>query len=937
MAEKYLNYTADEINALLDKIDNGEVLTEEEKTKLQGIDLSKYVTEEKVAELIANAQLGSGNNTVNGVSTNTNETFLFLQPLSETYYNGLKYVAIGDSITYGAGASTTSNGYAPLLSNKLGTSFTNYGTSGSTFKGQFSKLSATATAQADLITIALGINDYYQSVELGTLGVDGEDTIYGRVKMWCDKLIELMKNGCNAKIIFLTPLQAKLAFNGSAEKPNSKGVTLNQVRNAIIETCARYRFPVIDMYKYSGFYYNDTDDNNLDTYLADGVHPNDSGHEIMANKLYDYIINNPIYMSPQEIISAWLTRTYPTTLLTLPNVPVTVLSENAYTIKNGGNIEIEVTLTSISVTYNGGDVAVGTNVTGLTGVTVKAHYSNGSNVTITNYTLNGTINEGVNTITVSYEGKTTTFNVTGIVPKTLENISATYSGGNVVKGADINNLKSSLIVTAHYTDGSTENVTNYTLNGTINEGNNIITVTYEGKTATFNVTGYVVSLSSISATYSGSDVETGTNVDTLKSNLVVKATYSDNTTATVTNYTLSGVINEGNNVITVTYEGKTTTFTVVGVVPIALENITATYNGSEVYEGTSVDTLKSNLTVTAHYNNGSTTTIIPTAYTLSGNIGLGSNTITVNYEGKSTTFIVTGVEAPKVVESISVDYDGTLIPFGTSVSDLTGITVTAKYTDGSSGIVTDYTLSGNTNDHVNEITATYGGKTATFLTVATLDNETVNNATLTWTEGEFVENNGTLATLGTMIYCDYYPVKAGEIYSLIGCGVAKRGAMYDKDKNYVQAINAQSFFLTNTSGNDGTLLIPSNVAYVRINCVKTNKPNFSFTKISSYPTENSVTTWTMKDKYYNGANGVVDFAGYTYSKLIPIEAGVTYTITQTGDNSIRYNVLDANGSFINSGKETTNPITLTTPENACFIVFNCKYSKIIGFTMTKTS
>ena len=74
----------------------------------------------------------------------------------------------------------------------------------------------------------------------------------------------------------------------------------------------------------------------------------------------------------------------------------------------------EVTLSSISATYTGGSVAVGTAVTSLTGITVKATYSDGSTKTITGYTLSGTIAEGSNTITVSYGGKTTTFTVTGI-------------------------------------------------------------------------------------------------------------------------------------------------------------------------------------------------------------------------------------------------------------------------------------------------------------------------------------------------------------------------------------------------------------------------------------------------------------------------------------------------------------------------------------------
>lgn len=77
-------------------------------------------------------------------------------------------------------------------------------------------------------------------------------------------------------------------------------------------------------------------------------------------------------------------------------------------------VEPEVTLTSISATYSGGDVAVGTAVSELTGIVVTAHYSDGTSKAVTGYTLSGTITEGSNTITVSYGGKTTTFTVTGV-------------------------------------------------------------------------------------------------------------------------------------------------------------------------------------------------------------------------------------------------------------------------------------------------------------------------------------------------------------------------------------------------------------------------------------------------------------------------------------------------------------------------------------------
>lgn len=72
--------------------------------------------------------------------------------------------------------------------------------------------------------------------------------------------------------------------------------------------------------------------------------------------------------------------------------------------------------------------------------------------------------------------------------KTLSSISATYSGGSVTAGTAVNDL-TGIVVIAHYSDGTSEAVTGYSLSGTIAEGENTITVSYGGKTTTFTVTG----------------------------------------------------------------------------------------------------------------------------------------------------------------------------------------------------------------------------------------------------------------------------------------------------------------------------------------------------------------------------------------------------------------------------------------------------------------
>lgn len=71
------------------------------------------------------------------------------------------------------------------------------------------------------------------------------------------------------------------------------------------------------------------------------------------------------------------------------------------------------------------------------------------------------------------------------------------------------------------------------------------------------------SLASITAVYTQSGTVYDTDsLDSLKSDLVVTAHYSDSTTGVVTGYTLSGTLAAGTSTITISYGGKTTTFTV---------------------------------------------------------------------------------------------------------------------------------------------------------------------------------------------------------------------------------------------------------------------------------------------------------------------------------------------------------------------------------------
>lgn len=94
-------------------------------------------------------------------------------------------------------------------------------------------------------------------------------------------------------------------------------------------------------------------------------------------------------------------------------------------------------------------------------------------------------------------------------------------------------------------------------------------------TCTATVSGFK-SLVSISAVYTQSGTVYDTDsLDDLKADLVVTGLYDDQSTETITDYTLSGTLEAGTSTITVSYGGKTTTFTVTVTEMVAI-NVTYT-------------------------------------------------------------------------------------------------------------------------------------------------------------------------------------------------------------------------------------------------------------------------------------------------------------------------------------------------------------------------
>ena len=115
---------------------------------------------------------------------------------------------------------------------------------------------------------------------------------------------------------------------------------------------------------------------------------------------------------------------------------------------------------------------------------------------------------------------------------------------------------------------------------------------------------------------------------------------SDTSVATVDQTGLVTSVGYGSAVITAT-SGSASASCSITVSQVTLLSITANYTQSgRVYPSTALDSLKSDLIVTASWSDGTTSTVAGSNYVLSGTLTAGTRQVTVSYGGKTATFNV---------------------------------------------------------------------------------------------------------------------------------------------------------------------------------------------------------------------------------------------------------------------------------------------------------
>ena len=201
VAKANASASASDVSAL-----TGKVTTVEGTPNVAATNATNAVTTANLALGTANTALSKSSNKL---------TCLIPRPVADNYYNGKTIALIGDSVTAGVGATGTTKRYASVVASLLGATEKNLGASGTVMctgghrSCNISKLTASNIRGANVVTIMMGLNDWDQAVKdgyfggtltydasktyyhLGEFGTDDTTTIYGAVKMWCDRIVEL--------------------------------------------------------------------------------------------------------------------------------------------------------------------------------------------------------------------------------------------------------------------------------------------------------------------------------------------------------------------------------------------------------------------------------------------------------------------------------------------------------------------------------------------------------------------------------------------------------------------------------------------------------------------------------------------------------------------------------------------------------------------------
>ncbi len=256
-------------------------------------------------------------------------------------------------------------------------------------------------------------------------------------------------------------------------------------------------------------------------------------------------------------------------------------------------------------------------------------------------------------------------------------------------------------------------------------GTTSVTVTTTGGLS-YDFTVYVHSLNSLTITSQPAKLTYNYGEAIDLTGLVVSGTYSDGLTESIEAYEVTGYNPEqyGEQTVTVTYAGKSTSFIVtvldsrVAVASISITNLPKTvYQKGEAFDGTG-------MVVTATFTDGTSAPITGYSISAMNSLKVGIQTLTVTYldpvseQTFSTTFNVTVGTGGPTLSGIAVKTMPSKTTYNIGeIFNQSGLTLTATYSDGSTQTISSGFICNPmelTTVGTQIITVTYSGKTATF-------------------------------------------------------------------------------------------------------------------------------------------------------------------------------------------------------------------------------
>lgn len=204
-----------------------------------------------------------------------------------------KIAFLGDSITFGSGTSSEDMRYTSVFEKISGAAVDNFGVCATriarrlvphptpSWNDTFVDRAKRMTDDYDVICVFGGTNDYANPnpTPLGVIDDTDEHTFYGALKILCETLLTMHPH---AIIAFATPIHRRADYNYGLP-----GLCLKDYVTAIKEIAETYSIPVLDLYATAGI--QSKIPAVMEEYLADGLHPNDRGHERIAQKFYSFL------------------------------------------------------------------------------------------------------------------------------------------------------------------------------------------------------------------------------------------------------------------------------------------------------------------------------------------------------------------------------------------------------------------------------------------------------------------------------------------------------------------------------------------------------------------------------------------------------------------------------------------------------------------------